>query len=161
MADQFTFDMLARLKSDCDYYLGHGHASNKVLWGKDPYNHCNEMERLLLSIPEEERPLWLTRTDIGWYRVAMNFPDGKTVALHSWAKSELFKKHLNKIPLLRVGNIAPSQVCVFLVYNELEAESGEENALVWDVYVSGIVFAALTEKEANGILAIEVEDIKN
>lgn len=161
MADQFTFDMLARLKLDCDYYLGHGHASNKALWGKDPYNHCNEMERLLLSVPEEERPLWLTKTDIGWYRVAMNFPDGKTVALHSWAKSELFKKHLNKIPLLRVGNIAPSQVCVFLVYNELEAESGEENALVWDVYVSGIVFAALTEKEANEILAIEAEDIKN
>lgn len=161
MADQFTFDMLACLKSDCDYYLGHGHASNKVLWGKDPYNHCNEMERLLLSISEEERPLWLTQTDIGWYRVAMNFPDGKTVALHSWAKSELFKKHLNRIPLLRVSNIAPSQVCVFLVYNELEAESGEENALVWDVYVSGIVFAALTEKEANEILAIEAEDIKN
>ena len=161
MADQFTFDMLARLKSDCDYYLGHGHASNKVLLGKDPYNHCNEMERLLLSIPEEERPLWLTRTDIGWYRVAMNFPDGKTVALHSWAKSELFKKRLNRIPLLRESNIAPSQVCVFLVYNELEAENGEENALVWDVYVSGIVFAALAEKEANEILAIEAEDIKN
>lgn len=161
MADKFTFDMLARLKSDCDYYLGHGHASHTVLWGKTPRNHCNEMRRLLLSIPEEERPIWLTENDIRWYRVAMDFPDGKTVALHSLAKSELFKKHLNKIPLLRVSNIAPSQVCVFLVYNELEAESGEENALVWDVYVSGIVFAALTEKEGSEILAIEAEDIKN
>lgn len=161
MADTFTFGMLARLKLDCDYYLGHGHASNNALWGKDPYNHCNEMKRLLLSIPEEERPLWLTQTDIGWYRVAMDFPDGKTVALHPLAKSELFKKYLNRIPLLRESSIAPSQVCVFLVYNELEAESGEENALVWDVYVSGIVFAALTKKEANEILAIEAEDIKN
>lgn len=161
MTDKFTFDMLACMKSDCDYYLGHGHASNKVLLGKDPYNHCNEMERLLLSIPEEERPLWLTKNDIGLYRMAMDFPDGKTVALHSWAKSELFKKRLNRIPLLRESNIAPSQVCVFLVYNELEAENGEENALVWDVYVSGIVFAALAEKEANEILAIEAEDIKN
>ena len=161
MADKFTFDMLARLKSDCDYYLGHGHASNNALWGKTPYDHCNEMARLLLSIPEEERPLWLTKNDIRLYRMAMDFPDGKTVALHSWAKSELFKKHLNKIPLLRVNNISLSQVCVFLVYNEFEAEGGEENALVWDVYVSGIVFAVLTEKEANEILAIEAEDIKN
>ena len=161
MADRFTFDMLARLKSDCDYYLGHGQASYKVLWGKTPFNHCNEMTRLLSSIPEEERPLWLTGNDIGWYRVAMDFPDGKTVALHSWAKSELFEKHLNKIPLLRVNNISPSQVCVFLVYNELEAESGGENAFVWDVYVSGIMFTALTEKEGSEILAIEAEDIKN
>ena len=161
MADKFTFDMLARLKSDCDYYLGHGHASNNALWGKTPYDHCNEMARLLLSIPEEERPLWLTKNDIGLYRMAMDFPDGKTVALHSWAKSELFKKHLNKIPLLRVNNISLSQVCVFLVYNEFEAESGEENALVWDVHVSGIVFAVLTEKEGSEILAIEAEDIKN
>ena len=161
MADKFTFDMLARLKSDCDYYLGHGHASYKVLWGKTPYDHCNEMARLLLSIPEEERPLWLTQNDIGLYRMAMDFPDGKTVALHSWAKSELFKKRLNKIPLLRVNNISLSQVCVFLVYNELEAEDGEENTFVWNVYVSGIVFAALTEKEGSEILAIEAEDIKN
>ena len=161
MADTFTFGMLARLKLDCDYYLGHGHASNNALRGKDPYNHCNEMERLFLSIPEEERPLWLTKNDIGLYRMAMDFPDGKTVALHSWAKSELFKKHLNKIPLLRESNIAPSQVCVFLVYDELEAESGKENAFVWNVYVSGIVFAVLTEKEGSEILAIEAEDIKN
>lgn len=161
MADKFTFDMLARLKLDCDYYLGLGHASYKVLWGETPHDHCYEMARLLLSIPEEERPLWLTKNDIELYRTAMDFPDGKTVALHSWAKSELFKKHLNKIPLLRQSNIAPSQVCVFLVYNKLEAESGEKNALVWDVYVSGIVFAALTEKEGSEILAIEAEDIKN
>ena len=50
---------------------------------------------------------------------------------------------------------------MFLVYDELEAESGKENAFVWNVYVSGIVFAALTEKEGSEILAIEAEDIKN
>jgi hypothetical protein len=55
----FTYMMLDRLRSDCDYYLGYGNRYAGHLWAKDEKGQIEEMKRLYNSLPESEKPEWL------------------------------------------------------------------------------------------------------
>ena len=54
--------MLDRLQRDCDYYLGYGNRSPKVLWALDEKAQIEEMRKRLERIPEEYRPKGMDET---------------------------------------------------------------------------------------------------
>lgn len=64
-----TYQMLGRLKSDCDYFLGDTPARGvaKHLWAHSPEAQIAEMRRLVGELPGDARPEWLTEADIDRY----------------------------------------------------------------------------------------------
>lgn len=64
--------LLGRMKSDCEYYLGEGRKRVSNLWAKDVDAHIKYMRELLFSIPLESRPEWLTYPDITDYSSKMD-----------------------------------------------------------------------------------------
>ena len=71
MADnRFSYMMLDRLKSDCEYYLVNGGRNAKQsLWAQDEQKQIDKMRELydLLQI----KPEWLTREQIDEYAARM------------------------------------------------------------------------------------------
>lgn len=57
--------MLARLQSDCDYYLGYGKRNPKYLWADNEAAHIGEMKRLYGLLPV--KPEWLSMETIEKY----------------------------------------------------------------------------------------------
>lgn len=70
--EKFNYQMLGRLKSDCDYYLGYGNRNKKHLWALDESEHIQEMKKLYNSFDDNKKPEWLTWNDILNYESAMN-----------------------------------------------------------------------------------------
>lgn len=56
----FKKDMLCRLKSDCDYFLGMGNRNVNNLWSKDVYEHIRCLKALWHSLPRNEKPFTFT-----------------------------------------------------------------------------------------------------
>lgn len=69
--NRFNYQMLDRLRSDCEYYLGYGNRYAKNLWAKDEQEQIDEMKKLHNSFPENEKPEWLTYEEILQYEKAM------------------------------------------------------------------------------------------
>ena len=69
--NKFSYMMLGRLKSDCDYYLGNGNRSERNLWAKSVEEQIKEMKRIWNSLPENEKPEWLSMEDIEDYESKM------------------------------------------------------------------------------------------
>lgn len=61
---QDKLQLLGRMKSDCEYYLGEGRKQITHLWGGTVDNQIRSMQELLSSILQEYRPEWLTFDDI-------------------------------------------------------------------------------------------------
>lgn len=67
---EFTYMMLGRLKSDCDYYLGcGGRDANHCLWAHDEQEQINKMRELYDKLPV--KPEWLTAEQIDEYAAKM------------------------------------------------------------------------------------------
>lgn len=56
----YRYQLLGRLKSDCEYYLGNGNRFAGHLWALGEKDQLETMKALWLSFPEEEKPGWLT-----------------------------------------------------------------------------------------------------
>lgn len=65
--DQFKYMLLARLKADCEYYLGFGHRNKKFLWAGDENEQINKMKSLYYGMPYHQRPEWLSETKLKYY----------------------------------------------------------------------------------------------
>jgi len=63
--DDFKYQLLDRMKSDCLYYLGNGNRNNIHLWcvGNEE-KHIDYMKELWNSFPTDKKPEWLTYNDI-------------------------------------------------------------------------------------------------
>lgn len=70
-AEKFNYQMLSRLKMDCDYYLGYGNRNTKRLWADNEEEHIVEMKKLYNSFNEDKKPEWLTWSDILNYETLM------------------------------------------------------------------------------------------
>jgi hypothetical protein len=68
---RFNYQMLGRLKSDCDYYLGFGNHSKERLYYHDEQEHINQMKNLYNSFSEDGKPQWLTWEQILKYEGLM------------------------------------------------------------------------------------------
>ena len=71
---EFQYRMLARLKSDCDYYLGNGNRdAEHALWAKNEEGQIAEMRKLYNQL--KEKPEWLSEEDINNYAKEMGVVD--------------------------------------------------------------------------------------
>lgn len=68
---KFQYQMLGRLQSDCEYYLGYGNKSPDILWANSEKEQIKAMKNIWLSFSEEEKPAWLTWDQILEYEKAM------------------------------------------------------------------------------------------
>ena len=56
----FRYQMLDRMRTDCEYFLGPGVRLSKYLWTGDPQLQIAFMKVLWNSFPEGEKPEWLS-----------------------------------------------------------------------------------------------------
>lgn len=68
---RFEYSMLARLKADCDYYLGNGNRHEKCLWAGTVGEQITEMRNRWNAFADDEKPEWLTMADIDDYERRM------------------------------------------------------------------------------------------
>jgi phage terminase large subunit-like protein len=69
--NKFNYMMLGRLQTDCDYYLGNGNRSERVLWAGNIDDHIEEMKKIWNSLPKDGKPEWLSMEDIKNYENKM------------------------------------------------------------------------------------------
>lgn len=69
---EFQYQLLSRMQSDCDYYLGCGERNAKhALWAKDESDHIAIMRELWTSFSDDKKPEWLTNERINEYSAQM------------------------------------------------------------------------------------------
>jgi hypothetical protein len=68
---KFNYQMLDRLKSDCEYFLGFGNRCKEHLYYHDEQKHIDKMKELYNSFSNDEKPEWLTYEQILKYEEAM------------------------------------------------------------------------------------------
>jgi hypothetical protein len=62
--DTFRYQMLSRLKQDCEYYLNYGNRAKKHLWAGDEAEQILMMKELWKSFKEDGKPEWLTWEEV-------------------------------------------------------------------------------------------------
>lgn len=67
----FRYQLLDRLRQDCDYYLGNGGRCDKHLWACNPKDHIIAMKALYNTFADDEKPQWLSYDDICKYEKEM------------------------------------------------------------------------------------------
>ena len=67
----FEYQMLGRLKADCDYFLGNGNGYEPHLWAGSVEKQITEMRKRLAEFCDDEKPEWLTDADINRYESEM------------------------------------------------------------------------------------------
>lgn len=73
MSNEFQYQMLDRMRSDCEYYLGYGNKNTKNLWGKSIDNHIASMKQIWNEL--KEKPVWLSLDQINEYERKMKEED--------------------------------------------------------------------------------------
>lgn len=69
--ETYRYQLLDRMRSDCEYYLGNGHRNYRQLWAEDEREQIEVMKLLYDSFPDGKKPEWLSRTDIENYEKQM------------------------------------------------------------------------------------------
>ena len=67
----FEYQMLARLRADCEYFLGNGGRCEKYLWAGNIADHIKEMRNRWEGFADDEKPEWLTKEQIDDYERRM------------------------------------------------------------------------------------------
>ena len=68
---KFCYMLLARMQSDCEYYLNYGNRNTNRLWAGDERRQIEYMALLYDSFKENEKPQWLTMDEILDYKKRM------------------------------------------------------------------------------------------
>lgn len=69
--EAFQYQMLGRLKADCDYFLGNGNGYEGHLWAGSVEKQIKEMRDRWNAFREDEKPEWLSMEDIDNYEKKM------------------------------------------------------------------------------------------
>lgn len=69
--ETFRYQLLDRMKSDCNYFLSNGSRLNKVLWAGNVESQIAYMKALYNSFPDDKKPEWISLEDINSYEDAM------------------------------------------------------------------------------------------
>lgn len=70
--EKFRYQLLSRMQSDCNYFLGNGNRCEKHLWGQKVDAHIAYMKALWLSFPTGRKPEWLSYEEIEVYEKRMS-----------------------------------------------------------------------------------------
>lgn len=68
---KFNYQLLSRLRTDCDYYLSHGNRNEKHLWAGNEQEQINKMKDLYNNFSDDEKPKWLRYEQILQYEKLM------------------------------------------------------------------------------------------
>ncbi len=68
---KFRYQLLGRLKSDCEYYLNYGNRQPKCLWAGNEEEQIEFMKALHNSFKADEKPEWLSMDEIITYSKVM------------------------------------------------------------------------------------------
>ena len=71
--EKFRYQLLDRLKQDCNYFLGYGNRHEGSLWAGNAKDHVAVMQALWDSLPE--KPEWLTKEQLADYASKMLEPE--------------------------------------------------------------------------------------
>lgn len=69
--DRFNYQLLDRLRIDCEYYLGNGNRNVKHLWANNEKEQIEKMKELYNSFSDNGKPKWLTYEQILQYEKLM------------------------------------------------------------------------------------------
>ena len=69
--DRFRYMLLARMRSDCDYFLGNGQIYGNHLWAGNVADQIGYMKALWESFLADGKPEWLTMEQILNYEKQM------------------------------------------------------------------------------------------
>lgn len=58
--ERFRYQLLDRMRSDCEYYLNNDHISSNRLWAGSAKSQIEVMIAIWNSFPEDGKPQWLT-----------------------------------------------------------------------------------------------------
>lgn len=86
--DTFYYQMLDRLRTDCEYYLGYGNRNVKCLWAGNEKEQIEFMKRIWSSFLQDKKPEWLSLEKIEEY-------ERKMVNSYNY-KSEIEEKNIVK-----------------------------------------------------------------
>ena len=64
---RFQYQMLDRLRSDCEYYLGYGRRNPNCLWAGSEEAQVEKIKKIWNSFSDDEKPEWLTWKQIEKY----------------------------------------------------------------------------------------------
>ena len=92
--DAFNYQLLARLKQDCEYYLGHGNRAKKHLWACDEAEQIAKMKALYAGF--SENPEWISLEEIEQYKAKMLNAIGRPVE-ESQGEADAPKNALGKV----------------------------------------------------------------
>jgi hypothetical protein len=67
----FRYQLLDRMRTDCDYYLSYGNRCPEKLWAGNEKKQIKIMKSLWNSFPADEKPEWLTWEQIEAYEKQM------------------------------------------------------------------------------------------
>ena len=67
----FRYQLLDRLRTDCNYYLGFGNRNSRFLWAGNAAMQIAYMTAIWNSFPQDQKPEWLDLTQIYHYEVHM------------------------------------------------------------------------------------------
>lgn len=68
---KFKYQLLSRMKTDCNYYLGYGNRNEQNLWSGSAEQQIIDMKALWESFDRPNKPEWLTIMDIWEYEIKM------------------------------------------------------------------------------------------
>lgn len=69
--EKFRYQLLDRMRSDCDYFLGNGNRLDKFLWAGNVESQIAYMKALYNSFSDDKKPEWISLEDINNYEDAM------------------------------------------------------------------------------------------
>ena len=70
--NSLDYQMLSRLQSDCNYYLGCGNRNEKNLWAGNVKDQIIKMKELWNQFTDDQKPEWLTYEQILQYEKEMS-----------------------------------------------------------------------------------------
>ena len=92
--EKFRYQLLDRLKQDCNYFLGYGNRHEGSLWAGNTKDHVAVMQALWDSLPE--KPEWLTKEQLADYASKMLEPE-KDLQEKVTAIKEAIGEYLQKV----------------------------------------------------------------
>ena len=109
----FKYQLLSRMQSDCNYYLGYGNRNEKSLWSETVEQHIIDMKALLESFDRPNKPEWLNIIDIWEYEIQMtNSISIKEAKLLIYLKDNYLKDYTNYMNTNNEGNIMTDKTVI-------------------------------------------------
>lgn len=69
--ETFRYQLLDRMRADCDYYLENGNRHDKYLWANNATEQIAYMKALYNSFSDDKKPEWISLEDINKYESSM------------------------------------------------------------------------------------------